>query len=333
MRLKRKILLFTIGILSISLLVSSIVTIQSFRRQYADALITGSFGAVHRVESLLNEMLAPGQPLNSLSGAEWKLVEEVEKNNHLAYVYVMDLQGKVLFHSQHARVGEFLSGEEDRRSPQASTHGWRDFEDNSGRHFIELSHSLYNGNHLIGVLGLGFPASVIDVKVMAAIKQLLVNDIITFLLIALLLNIFLHRQVVEPIKRLSKYAKSIAHGVSKETVRFNRRDEIGQLSSALVRMSATLKQQIEALKSGGQLLEEKVQARTRQLAQTNTVLEKSNDNLKQALQRERELSEALRHSEERFRMLFEQNKAVMLIIDPEDGQILAANKVAVAFYG
>ncbi|MEJ2693136.1 MAG: EAL domain-containing protein [Candidatus Thiodiazotropha sp.] len=333
MRLKRKILLFTIGILSISLLASSIFAIQSFRQHYTDALVAGSFGVAHRVESLLNEMLLEDQPLSTLSGMERKLDEVVERNDQIAYAYVVDPQGTAVFHSQGVRVGEILAGEVGGLPPQASAHSWRDYQDSSGRRFIELSHPLSGGDHLIGGLRLGFPASLVDAKVMSAIKQLLLNNIITFLLIVLMLNIFLHRQVVEPIKRLSKYAKSIAQGVSRETVRFNRRDEIGQLSSALVRMSATLKQQIEALKSGGQLLEEKVQARTRQLAQTNSVLEKSNDNLKQALQRERELSEALRHSEERFRMLFEQNKAVMLIIDPEDGRILAANQVAVDFYG
>lgn len=334
MRLKRKILLFTTGILSVSLLVSSIVTIQSFRRQYTDALITGSFVVVHRIEGLVKEMLALGQPWNSLPGMERKLVEVVEKNDHIAYALVMDSRGKVLFHSEHARVGTILAGAGDERSLRASTHMWQDYEDDSGQRFIDLSHPLFIDDQRIGVIRLGFPASVIDDKVMTAVKQLFINDIITFLLIVLLLNFFLHWQVVEPIMRLSKYAKYIALGeTKKKTVRFNRRDEIGLLSSALVRMSATLKQQIEALKSGGQLLEEKVQARTRQLAQTNTILERSNDSLKQALQRERELSEALRHSEERFRMLFEQNKAVMLIIDPDDGQILAANKVAVDFYG
>lgn len=38
-------------------------------------------------------------------------------------------------------------------------------------------------------------------------------------------------------------------------------------------------------------------------------------------------------SEERFRLLFEQHGAVMLVIDPESGAILDANPAAAAFYG
>ncbi len=333
MRLKRKILLFTIGILAISLLVSSVITVQSFRKHYTDALITGSFGLAHSIESQLHEILALGLPLNSISGMDRKLTEVVEKNKHIAYAYVMDLEGRVLFHSQPGQVGQLLDRAEDRRALEADGPIWQGYEHNDGHQIIDLSLPLLDQGQPISVIRLGFPASVIDSKVVDAIQQLLMNVILTFLLLALLLNIFLHRHVVSPIKQLSKYAETIAGGMHSNSVHLRRSDEIGLLSKALLRMSATLKQQIEALKSGGQLLEEKVAARTRQLAQTNTILESSNDDLKRALRRERELTEALRSSEERFRMLFEQNKAVMLIIDPQDGRIMAANKVAVAYYG
>lgn len=43
--------------------------------------------------------------------------------------------------------------------------------------------------------------------------------------------------------------------------------------------------------------------------------------------------EALRESEERFRNMFEKHNAVMLLIEPESGSILDANKAAEKFYG
>jgi len=43
--------------------------------------------------------------------------------------------------------------------------------------------------------------------------------------------------------------------------------------------------------------------------------------------------QALAESEERFRELFEGNKSVELIIDPDSGRIIEANKAAVEFYG
>lgn len=47
----------------------------------------------------------------------------------------------------------------------------------------------------------------------------------------------------------------------------------------------------------------------------------------------RRAEKALRESEERFHLMFENNKAVMLLIDPESGKILDANNAASEFYG
>ncbi len=333
MRLKRKILLMTIGILAVSLLVSSVLTIQSFRKHYADALITGSMGVGHSIESLLNEMMALGLPMESLSGMDHKLTEVVQENQHIDYAYVMDTEGRVVFHSDPVQIGRLKYAPSDQRSLQAINPFWQDVTADDGQTYIDISLPLFDDDRRVGIIRLGLLASVIDHAVISAIQQLLVIAGVTFLLLALVLNIFLRRQVVAPIKQLSQYADSIAKGVPYNSVRFQRDDEIGTLSGALVRMSATLKQQIEALRSGGQILEEKVDARTRQLARTNQILEQSNSNLKQALGRERELTDALRNSEERFRMLFEKNKAVMLIINPQDGQLIAANRAAVNYYG
>ena len=333
MRLKRKILLMTIGILAVSLLVSSLLIIQSFRKHYTDALITGSFGVGHSIESLLNEMLTLGLPLDSLSGMDEKLEEVVAKNEYIDYAFVMDPQGRVIFHNRSDLAGHLLHKLSDQRAMQANRPFWQNALSEDGEQYVDISLPIFDGSRRVGVIRLGFLTSVIDDAVMSALRQLLVIAGLTFLLLALVLNVFLRRQVVGPIKQLSQYADSIAKGVPYRTVRLNRGDEIGTLSGALVRMSATLKQQIEALRSGGQILEEKVDARTRQLARTNEILEHSNSNLKQALSRERELTEALTNSEERFRMLFEHNKAVMLIIDPQNGQLVAANKAAVNYYG
>jgi PAS domain S-box-containing protein len=44
-------------------------------------------------------------------------------------------------------------------------------------------------------------------------------------------------------------------------------------------------------------------------------------------------SQKLRESEDQFRKLFEQNTAIMLMIDPDTGNIIEANKAAADFYG
>lgn len=48
---------------------------------------------------------------------------------------------------------------------------------------------------------------------------------------------------------------------------------------------------------------------------------------------QKNVEEALRESESRYRSLFENNHSVMLVIDPEIGTIIDANPAAVSFYG
>lgn len=55
--------------------------------------------------------------------------------------------------------------------------------------------------------------------------------------------------------------------------------------------------------------------------------------IKEDITEHKQVEEALRESEERFRLMFENHQAVMLLIEPGTGQILDANQAAAEFYG
>lgn len=58
-----------------------------------------------------------------------------------------------------------------------------------------------------------------------------------------------------------------------------------------------------------------------------------NHRLQNEVRRRKLTEKRLAESEKRFRVLFEDSQAVELIIDPESGEIVAANRAAVRFYG
>lgn len=67
--------------------------------------------------------------------------------------------------------------------------------------------------------------------------------------------------------------------------------------------------------------------------EAKSIADKLNANLMNEIAERTQFEQALRQSEERFRSLFEDNLAIMLMIDPETGQIIDVNKAAIEYYG
>jgi PAS domain S-box-containing protein len=83
---------------------------------------------------------------------------------------------------------------------------------------------------------------------------------------------------------------------------------------------------IQALKEDLEAAEEEIRASNEELRDKNKKLEKQKEELQQAFDK-------LEESETRFKNLFHDNLAPMLVLEPETRKIIEANKAAVKFYG
>ena len=97
----------------------------------------------------------------------------------------------------------------------------------------------------------------------------LVGVIILALVVASILGLFAIRQIVTPIEGLASAAQRVAKGDLSQKAVFNRRDEIGVLSTAFNSMTSQLLDLIGSL-------EQRVKDRTTELTKSNTELEAAN---------------------------------------------------------
>ncbi|BBD07537.1 diguanylate cyclase [Desulfovibrio ferrophilus] len=94
-----------------------------------------------------------------------------------------------------------------------------------------------------------------------------------------------------------------------------------------------LKTTQQELRQAHDELEDKVEERTQELTRANENLTRINEQISQEIKIRKETEAALRDSEERFRSVFENNHAVMLLVDPSSGRIEDANPAAANYYG
>lgn len=89
----------------------------------------------------------------------------------------------------------------------------------------------------------------------------------------------------------------------------------------------------EQLTKAHEELEEKVQERTAKIEKVNEELGILNIQLVKKDREREQAQRALKESEERFRTIFKNDHAIMLLINPGTGQIVDANPAAVSYYG
>jgi methyl-accepting chemotaxis protein len=211
--------------------------------------------AIVRGESflrILQNSLNLGLSLDQLEGIDEQAKKIVEQDRDLGYVLVADRQGKILYHSDPREAGKQVggptgTGESPAEGPliQEQRLGTEAYYDIA----LPIADSLKGSP---GVVHLGLKVQSITSKIRTLIFFSSTIALLSMLVAASLMTLFITRGVTRPIFALAKATARVALGDLTETlegVSF-RRDEIGELADSVRRMSQKLAQIIGEVRAG-----------------------------------------------------------------------------------
>jgi len=276
MTINRKIVLAITVTLALLIGSSAWFNLRDYKLHYTDALLKGSFGIGFGIRSMVREMLDLGLPLASLDGMNVHLQDVTRNNRHIAYIGIGDMHGRVIFHSNSTLIGQQFHDPTMQTSMQATKPLWQLYERFDGHSYYDITIPIFDAGHQHrGFIRLGFLTSIVDDELHAATIRIAINALLTFLLVAFILDQLLNRLVILPVTQLSRQAQRMSSGDfdSIHDLHTERNDEIGQLSLALENMANRIQQQIFELTEHKHVLEKQVNIRTQTLREQNKDLQ------------------------------------------------------------
>ena len=97
--IRTKIILITVGIIFLAIGANTLTSSYVFTEEYTKALENRGFAIAQDLKLQLDRLLRLKIPFQNIVGFEEQCQDTVDKYRDLSYAMVLDLSGKILFHS------------------------------------------------------------------------------------------------------------------------------------------------------------------------------------------------------------------------------------------
>ena len=239
--LRDKILVITVTTLLLAISVNTYIVSRLFRTEYSSALQSKIAVIANTVRSQVERLLVLGIAVNDIEGFDTQCREVLQKHQDLAYAMVVQLDGKILFHSDIRYHGTMIDAPAllEAITQNRQTACLSEIEGKECYNSVVPVGS-GSGGHNAAVI-VGFPSSLIDKKVQEFHRYSFIVALISLGIATFLLLTSLSISVTKPLSGLVKTIQQIRDS-SDLSMRVQEisNDELGDLAQSFNQMTEDL---------------------------------------------------------------------------------------------
>lgn len=226
----------------------------------------------------------------------YEMIREVGTLEGVEHIRMINKNGQITFSTEKGEIGRLLDKKETgcnmcHTSGKTKVHAStmkrsRIFTENNGRQVLGMAKAIYNEEscylstchfhppkqRILGVLDIIVSLENMRTLLANYRNKIVMLTILLLLSISIGITFFTHRLVNRPVRNLLKQTQRIAHGDLNTFVHRYSHDEMGDLSKAFNKMTASLKIARADLEEWAENLEAKVEARTCEIKQMQNQL-------------------------------------------------------------
>jgi PAS domain S-box-containing protein len=307
--LERRILIFSLLALTLTVAANTGFNVESFRRSYRDGILQRAHTFATALKSQVEAVVILGLPLDEIDGISERCQDIVNNDPEISFCLIEDSSGTILYYNkeypQTAEV-EYVGNLSSEVSILESK--------TMGKIYDHASLLFDYDDKVVGRVRIGFQDKILNQLVLDHLGSTVLVLISAFVAAFAIIVVFARYDLVLPIRRLCGMAEELAAGrFETRAPQLNTR-ELDMLGNTMTGLAKALQERDEALNRNYQELES-----------TNLELKTSYEHLEN-------LSSELGRSREMYRSLLDDASDAILVCDEGDTLVIA-NKAAEVFFG
>lgn len=280
--LRSKIIIVAISILFLGIGVNTFVTTSLFRGYYTKALQEKALVIGESLKSLLETIINLNIPIDQIAGFDEECLKVIKQNPDLAYVMVIDTEGKVLYHNNPNQRGKKLQNAADIKASTTATNLIQPYRLEDKNHYdFTLPVFDIEKRHL-GAIRIGFPVILITQKIQSIVFFSGLIGLVLFVLAVVILMFVLNFWVTKPLIQVVERIKEISKGGGDLTKKLivASQDELGELAQGFNSFVDTLYNLVKQVKDTA----DKLASASQQLSSSTQEINASNQEVATAIQ-------------------------------------------------